>query len=207
MRLFTYSGSANGYKIELALALLGRSCERIEVPIFAGASHTPDFLARSPSGRVPVLELDDGTALPESNAILWYLAQDTPLLPAGPALQARALAWMFFEQNEIEPVLGSARFWRLTGRDRDRGDELGRRIAQGRGSLAALDRHLTGKDALVGPAIGVADLAVYAYTHLAPDVGIDLAAYPAVARWCSLIEALPRYVAGPAPYSSDAIVR
>jgi glutathione S-transferase len=205
MKLFTYAGSANGYKIELLLALLDRTVERIEVPIFAGASHTPAFLARSPSGRVPVLELDDGTSLPESNAILWYLAQGSPLWPAAPAAQARVLAWMFFEQNEIEPVIGSARFWRLTGRDR--GDELDRRIAQGRGSMAALDRHLAAQGVLVGDAVTIADLAVYGYTHLAPDVGIDLAAYPAVARWCSRIEALPRYVEGPAPYSSDAIVR
>jgi glutathione S-transferase len=205
MKLFTYAGSANGYKIELALALLGRACERIEVPIFAGASHTPAFLARSPSGRVPVLELDDGTSLPESNAILWYLAQGTPLWPAAPAAQARVLGWMFFEQNEIEPVIGSARFWRLTGRDR--GDELARRIDQGRGARAAPHRHAPGGAAVGGDAVTIADLAVYGYTHLAPDVGIDLAAYPAVARWCSRIEALPRYVVGPAPYSSDAIVR
>jgi glutathione S-transferase len=138
MRLFTYSSSGNGYKIDLALALLGRHCERIEVAIFQGEGQTPEFLARNPSGRIPVLELDDGTCLPESNAILWYLAQGTWLCPAD---------------------------------------------------------HVT-----------IADLAAYAYTHLAGDVGIDLTGYPQVATWCARIEALPGYIPGPAPYTPDAIV-
>lgn len=206
MRLFTYSSSGNGYKIDLALALLGRHCERVEVAIFQGEGQTPEFLTRNPSGRIPVLELDDGTNLPESNAILWYLTQGTWLCPADAVTQARILGWMFFEQNEIEPVLGSARFWRLTGRDRDRRDELERRIAQSRRSLAILDRHLATQRALVGDHVTIADLAAYAYTHLAADVGIDLTSFPQVAHWCARIEALPGYIPGPAPYTPDAMV-
>src|SRR5262245_28862228 len=123
MRLFSYSGSANGYKIELALAQLGVAYERVEIEIFAGEAQRPDFLARNPGGRVPVLELPDGTNLVESNAILWHVCRGTPLAPATPLDETRALAWLCFEQNAIEPVIGSARFWRLTGRDADRADE------------------------------------------------------------------------------------
>lgn len=110
MRLHTYGGSANGYKAELLLALTGRSCERVEVSIFEGQSRTPEFLKKNPAGRVPVLELPDGTWLPESNAILWHLARGTRFFPAGAAAEDRAIAWLLFEQYEIEPVIGSARF-------------------------------------------------------------------------------------------------
>jgi glutathione S-transferase len=129
MRLYTYAGSGNGYKIELLLALLGKRYDRVEVPIFEGASRTPEFLKKNPAGRVPVLELDDGTCLPESNAILWHLARGSAFMPSDPLAQDRALAWLTFEQSEIEPVIGSARFWILTGRSRTRRDETERRVA------------------------------------------------------------------------------
>lgn len=204
MRLHSYAGSANGYKVELLLALLGRRYERVEVSIFEGASRTPAFLRLNPAGRVPVLELDDGTALPESNAILWHLARGTAFMPAAVRDQDRALAWLMFEQSEIEPVIGSARFWVLTGRAADRADELQRRLAWGRQSLALLDRELAERPFLVGDAPSVADLAVYAYAHVAPD--IDLPIGPHLARWFARIEALPGYVAGPAPYDPHALI-
>jgi glutathione S-transferase len=202
MRLYTYAGSANGYKVELLLALLGRSYERIEVAIFAGESRTPGFLAKNPAGRIPVLELDDGTCLPESNAILWHLARDTPFMPRTAADQDRALAWLMFEQSEVEPVLGSARFWIQTGRDRARRDELARRLDWGRQTLATLDRELRDRPFLLGDRVSVADLAVYAYTHLAPE--IDLALGDHVAAWCARIAALPGYVGGTVRYDRSA---
>src|SRR4029079_1580848 len=110
MRLYTYGGSANGYMVELLLALLGRPYDRVEISIFAGESRTPEFLAKNPAGHIPVLELDDGTCLPESNAILWHLARGTRFLPARELDQDRVLAWLMFEQSDIEPVIGSARF-------------------------------------------------------------------------------------------------
>jgi len=203
MRLYTYSGSANGYKVELLLALLDRAHERIEVPIFDGASRTPDFLRKNPAGRVPVLELDDGTCLPESNAILWHLARGTAFLPAALAAQDRVIAWLMFEQSEIEPVIGSARFWLLTGRDADRRDELERRLAWARGSLAILEGELAARPFIVGAAPSIADLALYAYTHVAGDAGLTLGAN--VTAWCRRIEGLPGYIAGPGPY--DALAR
>ncbi len=204
MRLFTYAGSANGYKAELLLALLGRRYERVELSIFDGESRTPAFLAMNPAGRVPVLERDDGTFLPESNAIVWHLARGTVFAPHSQIDEDRALAWLFFEQSEIEPVIGSARFWILTGRDRERKDELARRLAWGESTLALLDRELANRAWLVGDRPSVADIAVYAYTHVAPDAGLALP--PHVTAWCRRIAALPGYVAGPAPYDPKAHV-
>lgn len=204
MRLHTYAGSANGYKVELLLALLGRSYDRVEVSIFEGAGRTPEFLHKNPAGRVPVLELADGTFLPESNAILWHLARGTTFMPASTAAQDRALAWLMFEQSEIEPVLGSARFWILTGRDRERRDELERRLAWGRESLALLERELSSRPFILDREPSVADLALYAYTHVGGDAGLALGAQ--VTSWCRRIEALPGYVAGPSPYDDHAHV-
>jgi glutathione S-transferase len=204
MRLYTYAGSGNGYKAELLLALLGKSYERVEVSIFDGESRTPEFVAKNPAGRIPVLELDDGTCLPESNAILWHLARGTRFLPTSQADQDRVLAWLMFEQSDIEPVIGSARFWIQTGRDRARREETQRRLAWGKQSLAALDRTLADKPFLVGKEPSIADLAVYAYTHLAPE--IDLALPANVAAWCARIQALPGYVPGAIKYDPKANV-
>jgi glutathione S-transferase len=202
MRLYTYAGSANGYKVELLLALLGRPHERVEVAIFAGGSRTPEFLAKNPAGRIPVLELDDGTCLPESNAILWHLARDTDFMPRTPAQQDRALAWLMFEQSEVEPIIGSARYWILTGRDRDRRDELARRLTWARQTLELLDRELRERAFLVGDRASIADLAIYAYTHLAPEIELPLGTH--VAAWCHRIEALPGYVGGAVRYDASA---
>ena len=204
MRLHSYAGSANGYKVELLLALLGRPYERVEVAIFEGASRTPAFLRMNPAGRIPVLELDDGTCLPESNAILWHLARGTPFLPEPIAQQDRALAWLMFEQSEVEPVIGSARFWLLTGRDQERRDELVRRLAWARQTLALLEGELGDRPFLLGERVSVADLAVYAYVHLAPE--IELALGPHLGAWCARIAALPGYVGGSIRYDPAARV-
>ena len=204
MRLYTYSGSGNGYKIELLLSLLGMQYDRIEVPIFEGASRTPEFLKMNPAGRVPVLQLDDGTYMPESNAILWHLARDTKFMPHSTLAQDRALGWLMFEQSEIEPVIGSARFWIQTGRARTRRDETERRLAWAKQSLALLDRELASRAFLLGDEPSVADLAVYAYTHLAPE--IDLALPPNVAAWCKRIATLPGFVPAKLAYDPKAFV-
>jgi glutathione S-transferase len=206
MRLYTYSGSANAYKAELLLHQLDVAYDKVEVAIFAGAGKTPEFLRRNPAGRVPVLELDDGAHVVESNAILWHLARGTPFVPDDARDQTRVLSWMFFEQSEIEPVIGSARFWIMTGRDRDRRDELERRLAWAKGTLALLDAHLGNHKFLVGERYTIADIAVYAYTHLAADCGFAWSDYPAVAAWCRRIEEQPRFIAGPGPYTPDAQV-
>jgi glutathione S-transferase len=206
MRLYTYAGSGNGYKIELMLALLGRSYERVEVAIFEGQSRTPEFLRKNPAGRVPVLELelDDGTVLPESNAILWHLARGTRFMPERPLDQDRMLGWLTFEQSEIEPVIGSARFWIQTGRSRTRQDETERRLAWGRQTLAVLDGALADRAFFMGAEPTIADVAVYAYTHVAPE--IDLMLPPNVAAWCRRVEGLPGFVAAKLVYDPKAMV-
>ena len=197
MHLFSYAGSANGYKVDLLLALTGKPYRRTEVSIFAGESRTPEFLAKNPAGRVPVLVCDDGSCLPESNAILVHVARGTAWWPIEIAAQDRVLAWLMFEQSEVEPTIGSARFWKLTGRDAARADEFARRITWARSVLDLLEAQLA-TPALVGESLTIADLSVYAYAHLAGD--LDLATGPNFRRWCERIEALPGYVAGPAPY-------
>jgi glutathione S-transferase len=206
MRLYNYIGSANGYKVELALAQLGVEYQRVEIAIFQGEGQRPEFLRRNPVGRVPVLELDDGGCIAESNAILCHLASGTHLIPAAPRDYTRMLSWLFFEQSEIEPVLGSARFWILTGRSAERGAELDRRLAWARKSLAVLDQHLAKNAFLVENQYSIADIAMYAYGHLADDAGIPLAEYPAVHAWCRRVEAQPRYIAGPGAYTADALL-
>ena len=204
MRLFTHPASANGYKVELLLHQLVRSYERVVVDIFAGEGAGPEFRTRSPAGNGPVLELADGRAVFESNAILVHLARGPPLLPT--ADETAVLSWLFYEQNAIEPVIGSARFWRLTGRDRSRPEETARRIERGTFALGVLEDVLATRSYLAGEHYTIADLAVYAYTHLAGDIGIELAAYPAVDAWCERIVAQPRYVAGPERYPLTAMV-
>jgi len=203
MHLYTYAGSANGYKIELLCALLGVTYERTEVKIFEGEGRTPAFLEMNPVGSVPVLRTDAGDFLPESNAILVHVARGTKLWPADAATQDRVLRWLMFDQSEVEPVIGSARFWRLTGRERERGDEMTRRLAWAKKTLEVLDGELAKRPFLAGE-LTIADVAVYAYTHLAGDVGLALP--PNVEAWCRRIEALPGYVAGPAPYDPRAYV-
>ena len=207
MRLYDYEGSANAYKVRLLLALLATTCERVPVEIFRGESRTPNFLAKNPAGRVPVLEFDDGTVLPESNAILWRLAHGTPFAPSGIREEAEVLRWMFFEQSEIEPNVGSARFWLLTGRAASREDELGRRLETGRRALAAMNAHLAGCRFFVGERFTIADVALYAYSHLAADAGIDVAPLAALSAWFTRVEARPRYLPGPGPYSEAAHLR
>lgn len=208
MRFFTYDGSANSYKAELLLALTGRrdAIERVAVSIFEGGSRTEEFLRKNPAGRIPVLELDDGTFLPESNAILWHLARGTRFFPTSAAAEDRALAWLCFEQYEIEPVIGSARFWILTGRVQERGEaELAKKQAWGQRSLERIAHELAERPFLQGEDPTLADVALYAFVHLAPDAGLPLP--PEVAAWCQRIEALPGYVAGPGPYDEHAFVR
>lgn len=204
MRLYTYAGSANGYKIELLCALIAKPYDRVEVSIFEGQAGTPEFLAKNPAGRVPVLELDDGGLLPESNAILVNVARGSSYWPDEPNAQDHVLRWLMFEQSEIEPVIGSARFWTLTGRAKERADELARRLKWADNTLRVLDQELASRDWLVGDRPTIADVAVYAYSHLEANIGLHRGEHHA--RWCKRIEALPGFVAGPAPYDRHAMV-
>ena len=195
MRLFDYLDSGNGYKVRLLLAQLGLAYERVEVDIDSGATRTPEFLARNPNGRIPTLQLDDGSYLWESNAILWHLAEGSAFVPDSPLGRAQTLQWMFFEQYSHEPFVATPRYIvRHLAPDHPRRAELPGRLANGRAALAVMDQHLARHDFFVAGRYGIADIALYAYTHVAPDGLLDLSPYPAVGRWLARVRAQPRYI-------------
>jgi glutathione S-transferase len=204
VKLYDFKASANCYKVRLLAAQLGLELELVPVDLFAGESQTPEHLARNPAGRTPVLELDSGEHLAESGAILLYLAEGTPLLPGDKLGRARAAQWLFFEQNLLEPNIGTGRFWILTGRAEGH-DELVRRWQKvGRHSLDVLERRLAGHDFLLDTGYSVADIGLYAYTHLAGDAGIELSDYPAVEAWLRRVEAQPGFMNDLEPYPEHA---
>jgi glutathione S-transferase len=204
MRLFDYAASANCLKVRILIAQLGLDVERVPVDIFAGETLSDDFLARNPAGETPVIELPGGDHLPESNAILLYLAEGSPLVPEPREERAQMLRWLFYEQSSVVPTIGSARFWALTGRAAGREDELERRLGGARAALALLDERLGRGEYLTGSRYTLADLAVYGYTHAAPDAGLDLDATPNVRRWLRRVEAQPGFVNDLVPYPANA---
>ncbi|ESX18185.1 glutathione S-transferase [Mesorhizobium sp. LSJC255A00] len=183
LTLHDYLPSQNGWKARVVLGLLNIPYESRLVSIFEGASHTDAFLKLNSAGAVPVLELEDGRAIAESNAILIYLAEGTPLLPADRYVSAKIMQWLFFEQYHVEPVIGSLRFWTLAGRlERHQAIVPAKREAGAR-TLAALERSLNDTPFLVGDTLTIADIAVYAYGHRAEDCGFALSGYPALLAW------------------------
>lgn len=197
MRLHDYPLSGNGYKVRLLLAHLARPYDHVMVDILKGESRTAAFLARNPNGRIPVLELDDGTCLAESNAILYWLAQDSPFWPASRLEQAQVLQWLFFEQYSHEPNIATARFW-LTIRDREL-SELERELlrqkqAAGLAALAVMEQRLRERPFLVGEAFTIADIGLYAYTHVAHEGGFDLAPFAGIREWLARVRRQPGHV-------------
>ncbi|HTW74926.1 MAG TPA: glutathione S-transferase family protein [Steroidobacteraceae bacterium] len=195
MILYDYLDSGNGYKIRLLLAQLARPYRWVELDIMAGQTHTPAFLAKNPAGRIPTLELDDGICLAESDAILWYLADGTAFLPADPLARAQVLQWMFFEQYSHEPYVATPRFiLRHLPQDSPRRSELPQRQERGRAALSLMDQHLATRQYFVGERYSIADIALYAYTHVAHQALLDLAAYPSVRAWLARVAGQPRHV-------------
>jgi glutathione S-transferase len=205
MKLYDYGPSSNCLKVRILLGLLDLPCERVNVDIFAGESQTPEHLARNPAGRTPVLELDSGEAIPESNAILVHLGRGTPYVPDDPVARSRMLGWLFFEQNLVEPNVGTARFWKLTGRDAERPDVYARCVEAGTAALGILERRLSEHEYLVGESATVADIGLYGYVHCAGDAGFDLGSLPGVSAWIARAEALPGFRNDLAPYPPNAM--
>ncbi len=194
LRLYDYYDSGNGYKVRLLLAQLGIPYEYVETDIMAGASRTPEFLALNPNGRIPVLQLEDGTALAESNAILFYLAEGTPYLPSDRLERARVLQWLFFEQYSHEPNIAVARFLlRHTQPDDPRRGMLEQRQKGGAVALGVMERHLADRPFFAAGRYTIADIALYAYTHVADQGGFELGSYPAVRAWLARVESQPGY--------------
>ena len=194
-RLYDNLGSGNGFKCRLLLAQLGIAYERVELDIHQGATRTPDFLAKNANGKIPLLELDDGRRLAESNAILWWLADGTPFLPADRFARAEVLQWMFFEQYSHEPYIAVVRNWvKHYELDEARRAGIAERRPRGYAALAVMEAHLQSRPFFVGERYSIADIALYAYTHVAPEGGFDLGPYPSLRRWLDRVRATPGYI-------------
>ena len=194
MRLHDFHESGNGYKVRLLLNQLGIPHERIELDILKGETRTPDFLAKNPNGRIPLLELDDGTCLAESNAILFYLALGSAFLPEDRLAQAQALQWMFFEQYSHEPYVAVVRFWHFSGQAEAMAEEIPARMERGYQALGVMEQHLTDADFFVGGRYSIADIALYAYTHVAEEGRFELARFPRVQAWLGRVAAQPGHI-------------
>jgi glutathione S-transferase len=208
MRLYEHASSGNCLKCRILLRQLGLPYESVSVDLFRGETRTPEHFARNPDGRIPVLETDGGALIPESGAILLYLADGTDFLPGGGVERARVHQWMFFEQNRIEADLAVARFMRLAGRDATFPEAFANRLDRGRDALATLERSLAdGGRFLAGDAYTIADIAVYGYGHCAGDAGADPRAHPHVAAWLDRVEAAPGFVNDLEPVPSHVAER
>jgi len=190
MRLFGVSASGNCYKVRLLLAQLGLAHEWEEVDMMGGATRTPDYLAMNPNGKVPLLEIEPGGYLAESDAILYYLAEGTVYWPAERRARAEVLQWMFFEQYSHEPYIAVARFIEVfLPQDHPRRAELPRLRERGYQALDVMERHLGDRRFFVDDTYSIADIALYAYTHAAPEAGFDLLPFPEVSAWIKRVEA------------------
>jgi len=187
--------SGNCYKVKLVLTQLEFLFEWVHVDILKGECDRPGFLAMNPNGRIPVLEVEPGVYLSESNAIISFLAEGTPLMPEDRLERARVMQWLFFEQYDHEPHIATARFWiRYLNRGEEYGDQLAQKRAAGNAALDLMDRHLRDQPFLVAGRYTVADVALYAYTHVAHEGGFDLAPYPAVRSWLARVASQPRHI-------------
>ena len=196
IRLYDFLPSGNGYKVRLLLHQLGIPYELVEMDITKGETRTPDFLAKNPNGRIPLIELDDARFLAESGAILFYLAQSTPFFPDERWQRAQVLQWMFFEQYSHEPYIAVARAWlHVFGMDEERKRQLPQKQKLGYDALAVMERHLGERTFFVGERYSIADIALYAYTHVADEGGFDLTGFPAVGAWLRRVRAQPGHVA------------
>jgi glutathione S-transferase len=204
MRLYDYVASANCYKARLLLAQLDLPYERVPIDIFGGDTLTDEFAAKNPARSTPVLETDDGRYLQESNAILWYLARGTAFLPHDDFERAHVLKWLIAEQTDVMPGIGGLRFRLLTGRWAPDDAPAVQRRELGRAALQLLESHLAESAFLVAERYTIADIAVYAYTHTAPEAGFDLQSFPAVAAWLGRVERQPRFMNDLQPYPENA---
>ncbi len=195
LQLYDYLSSGNGYKVRLLLTQLDLAFERIELDIVKGETRTPEFLAINPNGRIPTLEIEPAKLLSESNAIMSYLAEGTAFLPDDRYARAQVLQWMFFEQYNHEPNIATSRYWlqhlELTA-ERKAGLEHKRPL--GYGALDVMEQHLATRSFCVNEQYTIADIALYAYTHVADEGGFDLDRYSAIRAWLERVRTQPRHI-------------
>jgi glutathione S-transferase len=204
LRLYDYAASANCYKVRLLLAQLGRPYERIPVYIFAGETLSEAYATMNPAREVPVLESEDGRFLPDSSAILVYLADSTSFLPRDPLERADVVRWLIYEQTVVIPAIAGLRFRLLTGRlSPDDQDAIARRQGAA-AALSLLDGHLEGREFVAGGRYSVADIALFAYVHVADEAGIDLQPYANVGAWLERVHLQPGHMNDLEPYPANA---
>jgi len=196
IRLYDYLISGNGYKVRLLLTQLGIPFERVELNITKGETRTPEFLSKFPNGRIPAVELPDGKLLFESNAIISYFAEGTPFMPTDRFQRARVLQWLFFEQYSHEPYIASVRYLVMHPDVKDPRRSIVDSLMRPRGydALGVMEGHLKSREWFVGERYSVADIALYAYTHVADDGGFDLVGYPAIRAWLERVKSQPRHI-------------
>lgn len=194
-RLYDFLPSGNGYKVRLLLNQLSIPFERIEIDVLKGATRSPEFLEKNPNGRIPVLEIEPNIFLSESNAILIYFSQGTQFLPSDRLDYARIMQWLFFEQYSHEPYIATSRFWIsiLDKADQYR-KELLQKVEPGYAALGILEQRLSNHPFLVGDRYTIADIALYAYTHVAHEGGFNLENFPGIRAWIERIQIQPNHI-------------
>jgi len=193
--LYDYLPSGNGYKVRLLLTQLDIPFQLVELDIVKGETRTPEFLQKNPDGRIPVLELEPGVYLSQSNAILVYLSQDTPLLPSDRLAHARVMEWLFFEQYSHEPNIATSRFWIHTlNLAEERKEQLAQKHTAGIAALKVMEQRLAEHPFLVNDTYTIADIALFAYTHVADEGGFDLTQFPAIQNWIQRVQAQPKHI-------------
>ncbi|MDJ1184829.1 glutathione S-transferase family protein [Roseofilum casamattae] len=194
-RVYGDLASGNCYKVKLLMNHLGLAHEWIAIDILQGETRTEAFLSKNPNGKIPLLEVPSGQCLSESNAILNYLADGTDYLPKDAWLRANVLKWQFFEQYSHEPYIAVARFIaKYLGLPEERRAEYEAKQVEGYRALRVMEEHLTDRNYLVNESITIADISLYAYTHVADEGGFDLSGYPAVQTWCDRLSSHPRHI-------------
>lgn len=193
-KLYEYSPSGNCYKVRLLLTQLNIPFTKLEIDILKRESRTPDFLLKNPNGRIPVLEIEPGKFLFESNAIMFYLSEATEFFPTDKFERAQVMQWLFFEQYSHEPFIATSRFWYMTGKAEEYQEALQQKQAPGYAALAVMEQHLEKNDFFVGDRYTIADIGLFAYTHVAGEGGFDLTRFSAIQAWLDRVNKQNRYI-------------
>ncbi|BAZ31530.1 glutathione S-transferase domain-containing protein [Cylindrospermum sp. NIES-4074] len=195
LRLYDFLPSGNGYKIRLLLTQLGMPFEWVEVNITKNETRTPEFLSKNPNGKIPLLEIEPGKYLAESNAILMYLSEGTEFLPYDRYLRAQVLQWLFFEQYSHEPFIATSRYWiSILGKAEEYREAIEQKREPGYAALGLMENHLKSHIFLVADRYTIADIALFAYTHVAGEGGFDLTLFPSIQAWIERVKTQSRYI-------------
>jgi glutathione S-transferase len=194
-KLYDFLPSGNSYKVRLLMTQMGMPFERINVNILQSETRTPEFISKNPNGQIPVLEVDTGEYLAESNAILVYLSEGTEFLPYDRFLRAQVLQWLFFEQHSHEPFIATSRFWiSILGKAEEYQTEIEKKREPGYAALKLMENHLSNHQFFVGERYTIADIALFAYTHVADEGGFDLSNFSCIQAWIERVKSQPRYI-------------